>query len=318
MKYRRLGGTDIDVSVICLGPMRAAARQPGDDEKSKAGEEALRAALDAGVNFIHSSYEYGTRWMIGRVLKDHPKREDLHHVIKVPVPDTEDNDRFDPAKFRMRIEEALRDLHAERISVLQWMWRSDPNSDERRLPSLANIIDDVVEVFERLRDEGKVGHLMTFPYAVPCGRAAIETGRFDGLIAYYNLAEMEMAELFDDLERRNMGFIAIRPLYQGIFTDERADQASLREGDRFAAAGFASDFAKRKKVAETFSEEIAGSMTSFAIRFALAAPLVGSVVVGLNTPKQVAGLVAAVEEEFPHVETVAKARELWASGFGLG
>ena len=44
MKYRRLAGTDIDVSVICLGPMRAAAREPKNDEKSKAGEEALRAA----------------------------------------------------------------------------------------------------------------------------------------------------------------------------------------------------------------------------------------------------------------------------------
>ena len=312
MKYRRLGGTDIDVSVICLGPMRAAAREPGNDEKSKAGEEALRAALDAGVNFIHSSYEYGTRWMMGRVFKDHPKRNDLHHVIKVPVPDTDDNDRFDAAKFRMRIEEALRDLHAERISVLQWMWRSDPNSDERRLPLLANIIDDVVETFERMRDEGKVGHLMTFPYTVPCGRAAIETGRFAGLIAYYNLVETEMAGLFDDLEQRDMGFIAIRPLYQGILTDARVDQGSLPEGDRFAGESYASDFAKRKKVAEAFREEIGGSMTSFAIRFALATPLVASVVVGLNTPKQVAGVVAAVEEEFPSIETVAKARKLWA------
>ena len=72
MKYRTLGGTDLKVSVICLGPMRAAAREPGNDEKSQAGERALRDALDAGVNFLHSSYEYGTRWMMGRALKDHP------------------------------------------------------------------------------------------------------------------------------------------------------------------------------------------------------------------------------------------------------
>ncbi len=92
MKYRRLGGTDLDVSVVCLGPMRAAAKEPGDDEKSRLGELALRQALDAGVNFLHSSYEYGTRWMMSRVLKDHPKRGELHHVIKVPVPAFQDGD----------------------------------------------------------------------------------------------------------------------------------------------------------------------------------------------------------------------------------
>ena len=87
MKYRKLGGTDLEVSVICFGPMRAAAQEAGGDEKSRAGERALRCALDAGVNFIHSSYEYGTRWMLRRVLKDHPLRHKLRHVIKAPVPD---------------------------------------------------------------------------------------------------------------------------------------------------------------------------------------------------------------------------------------
>ena len=157
MQYRRLGGTDLEVSVICLGPMRSAAKEPSDDEKSHAGELALRRALDAGVNFIHSSYGYGTRWMISRALKDHPKRAELHHVIKVPVPDFKDGDRFDPAKFRLRIDEALRDLHAERISVLQWIWCSPPNTDERRVPLLNRVLDEVMAVFEQMRDAGKVG-----------------------------------------------------------------------------------------------------------------------------------------------------------------
>ena len=318
MKYRRLGGTDLDVSVICLGPMRAAAREPGDDEKSRLGEHALRRAIEEGVNFIHSSFEYGTRWMMGRVLRDCPQRSELHHVIKVPVPDFKDGDRFDADKFRLRIEEALRDLHAERISVLQWMWRSAPNSDERRVPLLGRILDDVLESFERMRDEGKVGYLMAFPYTVACGKAAVETGKFAGLIAFYNPAEMEMAVLFDELEERKMGFVCIRPLYQGILTDQRSDQASLPEGDRFRDEKFRDDFAKRERIAEAFADEIGpAGMTSFAIRFALASEMVASVVVGLNTPEQTDGILAAVEKDFPDMEVVRKAQELWRSGFGL-
>ena len=327
--YRKLGETNLRISVICLGPMRWVAKGSGDKDKAKAGpsdaehpqdakhELALRRALDAGVNFLHSSYEYGTRWIMGRVLKDHPKRGELHHIIKVPVPDFKDQDHFDPAKFRLRVEEALSDLYAERISLLQWMWRSEPNTDERRLPLLQNILEEVVATFEKMRDEGKVGYLMTFPYTVPCARAALETGKFSGLIAYYNLVEMEMADLFDDLEERQMGFVAIRPLYQGILTDERKEQASLSATDRFADEKFVRDFAKRKQIVQTFREEIGASMTRFAIRFVLASPVVASVVVGLNTPEQVDGVVSAVEGELPALQTVRKAQELWRSDFTL-
>ena len=314
MKYRRLGGTDLDVSVLCFGPMRSAAKEAGDDHASRAGEQAMRMSIDAGVNFIHSSYEYGTRWMMERVLRDHPKRHDLIHVIKVPVPDFKDGDRFDAAKFRLRIEEALKDLHAERIDVLQWLWRSDPNEDQRRLPLFDAVLDQTMEVFERLRDEGKAGYMMPFPYTVPCARAAVESGRFAGLVAYYNPIEMEMADLFGEMEKRGQGFVSIRPLYQGILTDERADQASLAESDRFRDAKYVGDFAKRARVAEEFAEEIGQSMTGFALRFTLAHPIVASVVVGLNSPEQVKGAIAAVEDDFPSVDTVVRAQNLWRGG----
>jgi aryl-alcohol dehydrogenase-like predicted oxidoreductase len=316
MKYRRLAGTDLDVSVICLGPMRAAAKTPGGDAQSKAGEAALRAALDAGINFLHSSYEYDTRWMMERVLKDHPKRHDVHHVIKVPVPDFKDGGRFDPAKFRLRVEEALKELHAERIAVLQWMWRSEPNEDALRLPMLPGIMDDLWAAFEKMKSEGKVGHLMTFPYTVPCAKAAIETGRFAGIIAYYNPIEMEMAELFPEMERRGMGFLCIRPLYQGILTDAR-DPARMKPEDRFQEPKFAKDLARRARIAETFAAETGGSMTHFAVRFALASPLVGSVIVGLNSPAQVEGIDAAVAGDLPDPSLVKRAFNLWKSGFGL-
>ena len=314
MKYRRLGGTDLDVSVICLGPMRAAAREPGDDSVSKAGEAALRRALDIGVNFIHSSYEYGTWWMLSRVLRDHPRRDALHHVIKLPVPDTLDNGRFDPVKFRTRIADALTALHTERVDVLQWMWRSDPNEDALRLPMLRDVIDEVSETFERVREEGKAGYLMTFPYTFDCARAAVETGRFSGLIAYYNLAEMEMADLFKELDRRNMGFLCIRPLYQGILTDERAPDR-MRADDRFIDAAFEKDLARRAAIAAAFADDIGDSMTGFALRCALAAPVVASVIVGLNTPEQVDGLAGAVEAAMPGADVLERARDLWRADY---
>jgi hypothetical protein len=64
--------------------------------------------------------------MMTRVLRDHPKRHAIHHVIKVPVPDWEDHGRFDAAKMRRRVEGALAEPCCERIALLPWMWRTRP------------------------------------------------------------------------------------------------------------------------------------------------------------------------------------------------
>ena len=77
MQYRTFGNTDLEVSEICFGPMRFAAKEESDDDVSAQGRSALEHAIDRGVNFIHSSYEYKVRWSMSRVLKNHPRRHDL-------------------------------------------------------------------------------------------------------------------------------------------------------------------------------------------------------------------------------------------------
>ncbi len=294
MQYRKFGQTDLEVSTICFGPMRFAAKSPGADEKSEAGQRALERALERGVNFIHSSYEYGTRWAMSEVLRRHPKRHELHHIIKVPVPDFEDGDRFDAGKFRHRVEEALRDLHTDRIAVIQHLQRSKPNSDEQRIPGIDAVHDEMREIFEKLKEEGKVGHLTTFPYTPGFARRALETGDFSGLVAYYNLIEMEMSEFFADMEERGEGFFCIRPFMAGLLTSERAERNSLSDGDRFNDSKWDTAYERLGLIASKFSGEI-DSWTAFSIRVALAHPIVASLVVGLNSVEQVDSVIDAAE-----------------------
>ncbi len=317
MDFRRLAGTDLNVSVLCFGPMRAAAKTPGADPRSQAGARALAAALDAGVNFVHSSYEYDTRWMMNGVLKDHPKRHDIHHVIKLPVPDWKDENRFDAVKFRLRVEEALRDLSAERIAVLQWMWRTDPNDDEHRIALLPKIIDEVSATFEKMRDVGKVGHLFNFPYTTQAAKAAMETNAFSGTIAFYNPIEMEMQPLFTEMSEKDMGFLCIRPLYQGILTDGREILDDLPDGHHLKKPENAAEFAKRQVMAQVFANEINGSMTRFALRFPLFSERIASVITGLNTEAQVLQAVSYLDGIKPQPEVTEKALQLWQSGFNL-
>ncbi|MFT5089236.1 MAG: aryl-alcohol dehydrogenase-like predicted oxidoreductase [Candidatus Latescibacterota bacterium] len=309
MNYRKFGNTDLEVSEICFGPMRFSAKEPGSDGKSKTGQQALERALERGLNFIHSSYEYGTRWAIGQVLKDHPQRHDLHHIIKVPVPDFEDDGIFSADKFRLRVEEALRDLHTDHIAVLQHLQRARPNEDDVRTPDIPVVHEQLMETFEKLRDEGKVGYLTTFPYTPGFGTEALKTGGFSGVVGYYNLIEMEMAELFPQMEAQGQGFFCIRPFMAGLLTDLRADRSQLPAGDRFQDDQWLSAY-KRLDILKPILGGTVDSWTAFAIKFALCHPIVTSLIVGLNSVEQVDSVLDAADGVYPKREVFDKALEI--------
>lgn len=306
MEKRRLQGTDLDVSVICYGPMRAA--QSPDDPNLTVHRRAMQAAIERGVNFIHSSYEYGVRWMMHEVLRDHPARHDLLHVIKAPVPDWDDPD-FDPAKLEGRIDEALRDLCADRIALVQWMWRCRPHDEAHRLPLLARIHDRVAETFERLKAKGKVEHLGCFPYFPESAAAAMAHQAERVLIAYYNPLELEMSPVIDSLAEDGRGFIAIRPLFEGVLTDRFKTHDAVPKDHRLADRKYSTAFRTRAALADGLPEAQAG-MTRFAIRFPLMSGNCASVVVGLNSEAQVTEICDHVDGVRPDPDTVARVRGL--------
>ena len=302
MDKRRLAGTDLDVSVICYGPMRAA--QDPSDPVLPGHKRAMSAAIERGVNFIHSSYEYGVRWMMHDVLNGHPSRHDLVHVVKAPVPDWDDLD-FDAEKLEHRVDEALVELCTDRIALIQWMWRCRPNDEAHRLRRLAEVHDRVAETFERLRDKGKVGHLACFPYFPQSAAAAMAHPAQRALIAYYNPLELEMLPVIESLEADGRGFLAIRPLYEGVLTDRFAAHDDIPAGHRLAKDKYVNAFQLRNRLATLIPEAAAG-MTRFAVRFPLMSANCASVVVGLNSESQVTEICDHAEAVVPNADMVAR------------
>ena len=304
MDKRRLAGTDLDVSVICYGPMRAA--QDRNDPDLPIHKRAMTAAIERGINFFHSSYEYGVRWMMHDVLKGHPARHDLLHVIKAPVPDWDDYD-FDADKLERRIDDALKELCTDRIALVQWMWRCRPNDEAHRLPRLEEFHDRVMITFERLRDKGKVGHLACFPYFPGSAAAAMARLAQGTLIAYYNPLEMEMSPVIERLATEERGFLAIRPLYEGVLTDRFAAHRDVPHGHRLANEKYLKAFRARERLA-TMVPEAGLAMTRFAIRFPLMSANCASVIVGLNSEAQVTEICNHAKGVIPDPVTVTRVR----------
>lgn len=306
MEKRVIGGTDLEVSVLCYGPMRLA--QGHDDPLLPVYTRAMQSAIDRGINFIHSSYEYGVRWMMHDVLKSHPERHSLLHVIKAPVPDWDD-EGFHADKFERIVDDALRDLCTDRIAMVQWMWRCRPHDESTRLPLLAKVQDELFSAFESLRSKGKVGHLGCFPYFPQSAASAMAHSAQKAMIAYYNPLEMEMSPIIDTLSEDRRSFLAIRPLYEGVLTDRFTAHSDVPAGHRLANDKYAEAFAARERLALAIPEAASG-MTRFAIRFPLLSANCASVIVGLNSEDQVNEICDYVEDVAPDADTVSRVREL--------
>ena len=316
MQYRTLGTTDLKVSEICYGTMRYASKDGTHDEQANAATRALEEAVEAGINFFHSSYEYGTRWLTGKVLGAHPKRHELHHIIKVNVPDWGEP-KFDRAVFRKQVEDALRELNVDRIAVVQHLHRGElpkelgycAEGEPQRLAEFDEVTDSLIQEFEKLQDAGKVGFLTTFPYTLGYAQRAVASKKFSGVVAYFNALETEMLDVFPEMEKAGMGYIGIRPFAAGLLTDRRIDREALAPEDRMKGSQWDRLYDQLEELRKELKQEPA-SWTRFAIQFSLAHPVIASTVVGINSPNQLHSVLEAVEEGYPDRDVLSQAHKV--------
>ena len=119
MQRRKLGGTDVDLSLITLGSMRFA----NDRLTSKEAYNLLSYLIDQGVTSFHTSHEYSTHQYFTETLRrykvDHPAKK-FQHIIKLGEPHFDSN-FFCPNRFRTIIEQQLIELQTDCIDIVQWL-----------------------------------------------------------------------------------------------------------------------------------------------------------------------------------------------------
>jgi aryl-alcohol dehydrogenase-like predicted oxidoreductase len=200
----------ISLSSIALGTMRF--RDKGL-EKEELVDMMKYLYHELGVNTHHSSYEYNSYELYCQALTEFKKDSgvQLHHICKLSSPDFwEEN--FSKLSLKEKIHNELKSLKTERISVLQWLFRTEPINDEKRIPALHRSLHEIDEAFTEFIKEGIVGVVGTFPYSIAFGEEVSEYVTTNtGWISYHNFAEREY---LDNLPS-NQWMIGIRPLAAG-------------------------------------------------------------------------------------------------------
>lgn len=328
MRYRKLGSHGPKVSEIGFGGW-ALGGQWGDQQDSES-LLALRAAIDAGINFIDTAEGYGdgrSERVIARVIADLPPSERPFIATKTPPspgpwppsPTCRWEDRYGAAYLRDNVDGRLANLGVERIDLLQlhsWTraWNDDPQ------PLL---------VLRRLREEGKIGLIgvSTPEQDQNCVIQLMRDGLVDVVQIIFNLFHQEpLAQLLPVAAETGTGVVVRVALDEGVLTGKYDADHQFPEDD-FRHQYFAGDRMRRsaerveriRKELQKFELADRYTLANLALKFALSPPQVSTVIAGIRTVAQAKMNAAAADlSDLPPELLTTLRRHNWLRGVWYG
>ena len=301
MRYRKLGSTGLDVSVLCLGCMSFGDPQRGghpwslDEDRSR---PVIRRALEAGVNFFDTANVYSagsSEEIVGRALGEFAQREDVVIATKVhgrmrPGPNGQGLSR---KAILAEIDASLRRLGTDYVDLYQiHRW-------DRHTP-----IEETLEALHDVVKAGKARYIgASSMYAWQFSKAlhvAEKRGwtRFVSMQDHYNLLnreeEREMLPLCAD---ESIGVMPWSPLARGRLTRDWNESTERSTTDDFGRKLY--DTAESDRVivhrVGAVAEAREVPRAQVALAWLLSKPVVTSPIVGVTKPEHLEDALAAVD-----------------------
>ncbi len=312
MEYRKLGKTEIDVSVICLGSMTW-----GEQNTKEEAHQQLNYAFDMGVNFIDTAEMYPvppcaetctkTESIIGGWPKLSSQRDKIILATKVVGPGFDyirnGQAKFDKKNITEAIEGSLNRLGVDYIDLYQLHW-PDRNTNTfgqrgytHNPEQMGTPIQEVLETLQELKKQGKVRHFglsnetswgaMTYlkiseQSALP--RMASIQNPYSLLNRTYetNLAEVS--------QREGIGLLAYSPLGFGVLTGKYR-QGNQPTGARLTRWRRFNRYTKPQGIKATeqycqLAEKHDLTPTQLALAYVNTRPFVTSNIIGATNEKQ--------------------------------
>lgn len=202
------------LSKITLGTMRLM-------EKGLSVQDVLTLlsfCLSSGVTSLHVSQEYESYNLLKESVQSRYRDKMKNHqlIAKLASPHFGEI-KFSPSSLEEKIDTVLLDLCADKIDVIQWMWRMEDLDDDVRITRTQDQFNLIKETFDKLLKSGKVDKVSCFPYSKRYMKFVRESGLITSQIDYFNFWE---DNLYDGGVHQDS--IALRPLYAGKARDKKS------------------------------------------------------------------------------------------------
>jgi len=299
MNYRILGKTNFKISEISLGTWQVGGKW-GEDFNHNNADEILNSAIDKGINFIDTADVYGdgeSEKAVGRIIKS--RSEDIYVATKCGRRlNPHINESYHPQVLRKFVEDSLKNMGLERLDLIQLHC---PPTEVYYRP-------EIFEVFDRLKDEGKIQYLGVSIEKVEEGLKAIEFPNVCSVQLIYNMFRQRPNELFfAEAKKKNVGLIARVPLASGLLTGKFTKETSFgkedhrnfnRNGEAFDKGETFSgiDYEKGLNAVEELKRVFPESdLSLIALKWILSFNEISCVIPGASRPGQISSNLKAIE-----------------------
>ena len=297
MKTRKLGWTDLNLSVIGLGTMAIGGGEwafgwgPQDDGESIA---AILRALEKGVNWIDTAPVYGcghSEEIVGRAIKGLSSKPIISTKCGI-LCDKDGNEvfRLDRESIRSEVEASLRRLQIDVIDLYQIHWPIPDKDIEEAWDAIAEAIK-----------QGKVRYAGVSNFNMEQLKRIQSIHPVASLQPPYNILERGIEDkMLDYCRQNNVGVIVYTPMQQGLlsgkFSRERFQNlptGDLRHRDpHFQEPQFSANLELAKGL-YPIAQKRGWTAAQLAIAWVLRRPEVTAAIVGARRPSQIEETVLA-------------------------
>ena len=293
MKYRRLGKTNLRVSVIGVGTWQFGGEW-GKDFTQEEVDRIFDAARDRGINFIDTAECYGDH-LSEALIGGATERDRANWVIATKFGHKyhgyqNRTEPREPADVRKQVEDSLKALRTDYVDVLQYHSWGDADFDRT----------DVLETLRALKREGKVRHLGN---SIGKNSNVYQVDKstehdVEVIQLIYNRLDRtpETSGVFDSCVRQDLGVLARVPLASGLLSGKYKPGTKFT-GDVRASRDQAKIDEQLREVERIRQSELppGTDMAQWALAWCLQHPAVTAAIPGCKSVEQVEGNARAAE-----------------------
>lgn len=281
MKYRKLGRTGLDVSILAFGGSSLGGAFRDIDES--AGIRTVHVAIDNGINLIDTAPFYGltkAETVLGKALREIPRDKYLLATKVARYGYKEEDFDFSAERVTKSVDESLERLGVDYVDFIQ--------VHDMEFGSIDQIIHETIPALRKVQAAGKARFVGITCLPVKLFKQVMDAVEVDQIQSYcrYCLNDTALADLLPELKAKGVAIFNSAPLAMRLLSDEGPPDWHPAPAELKAKCAEAAKFCR----------DHGTNIGKLALQFSVANPDIPTNIVGTANPTRIAENIREIEE----------------------